>query len=302
MSKSIPPLLQPYLTLPSESSLILLTSVLGASPNWLILRYIHSLLLPSPSTQSEGEQVEPKILFVSFLRDLNFWRENGRKIGLDLDKLHQTSRLHFVDGLSGLHLPPTAIPNPPYGTILRNPLPNVIFPILTKLISTLQSSPSSSSSSSPTPPTPPTILIIDSLDYLLSCSAAHQAPTTLSSIPSHLLTLRTLTHSTILSLSADSSLLHTPPTPTPTPTPDPLTHTLTAFTLSLAHSADMLISVRELDTGAARDVSGVLRVTRGGQGFSGPENGVENGTEIEEKELLYFVGGDGGVRVFERGQ
>jgi hypothetical protein len=84
MSKSIPPLLQPYLALPSESSLILLTSVLGASPNWLILRYIHSLLLPSPSTstsstESEGP-VEPKILFVSFLRDLNFWRENGRKI------------------------------------------------------------------------------------------------------------------------------------------------------------------------------------------------------------------------------
>ncbi|PQE24282.1 family UPF0405 protein [Rutstroemia sp. NJR-2017a BVV2] len=286
MSKSIPPLLQPYLALPSESSLILLTSVLGASPNWLILRYIHSLLLPSPSTstsstESEGP-VEPRILFVSFLRDLNFWRENGRKIGLDLDKLHQTSRLHFVDGLSGLHLPATAVPNPPYGTILRDPSPSVIFPILTKLISTLQSSPSS------TPTPPPIILIIDSLDYLLSCSASAQTQT--PSISSHLLTLRSLTHSTILSLSADSSLLSSQSTP--------LTHHISTFTLSLAHSADMLISVRELDTGAARDVSGVLRVTRGGQGFVGHGEGKE----VEEKELLYFVGGDGGVRVFERGQ
>ncbi|PQE22903.1 family UPF0405 protein [Rutstroemia sp. NJR-2017a BBW] len=280
MSKSIPPLLQPYLALPSESSLILLTSVLGASPNWLILRYIHSLLLPSPSPSAVSEgQVEPKILFVSFLRDLNFWRENGRKIGLDLDKLHQTSRLHFVDGLSGLHLPATAVPNSAYGTILRDSSLDVIFPILSKLVATMQSS----------SPSTPIILIIDSLDYLLSSSAPHTPST---SISSHLLSLRSLTHSTILSLSADSSLLSSQAQSTP------LTHHISTFTLSLAHDADMLISVRELDTGAARDVSGVLRVTRGGQGFVG----YGEGKEVEEKELLYFVGGDGGVRVFERGQ
>ena len=50
------------------------------------------------------------------------------------------------------------------------------------------------------------------------------------------------------------------------------------------------MGLRLLDTGTARDVSGVLRVTRG------PE-----GDELEEREFLYFVSGDGGVRVFERG-
>lgn len=50
-----------------------------------------------------------------------------------------------------------------------------------------------------------------------------------------------------------------------------------------------------LDTGAARDVSGVLRVLPGG--------GIGNSMKVvEERELLYFVAGDGGVRVFERGQ
>lgn len=55
----------------------------------------------------------------------------------------------------------------------------------------------------------------------------------------------------------------------------------------------MVISLRLLDTGTARDVSGVLRVTSGG-----------DATEFvsEERELLYFVGADSGVRVFERGQ
>jgi len=55
------------------------------------------------------------------------------------------------------------------------------------------------------------------------------------------------------------------------------------------------VSLRGLDTGTARDVSGVLRITRGVQ----EEDDV--GEEGEERELLYFVGGDGGVRVFERG-
>ena len=53
------------------------------------------------------------------------------------------------------------------------------------------------------------------------------------------------------------------------------------------------MSLRLLDTGAARDISGVLRVTRGAG--SGQE-----GEEVEEKELLYLVGGDGGLKVFER--
>ncbi len=54
------------------------------------------------------------------------------------------------------------------------------------------------------------------------------------------------------------------------------------------------MSGRGLDTGYAKDVSGVLRISRG----AGTEP-VE--TDIEEKEYLYFVEGDGGVRVFERG-
>ena len=67
---------------------------------------------------------------------------------------------------------------------------------------------------------------------------------------------------------------------------------------SLAHEARLILSLRELDTGAARDVSGVLRIGRGG-GDSGGSG--ERGENTEEKEVLYFVGGDGGVRVFERG-
>jgi len=79
----------------------------------------------------------------------------------------------------------------------------------------------------------------------------------------------------------------------------PLENEHAAFVVGQAHCARTVIGVRGLDTGVARDVSGVLRVTIG-------DNAVESTQDlqrgVEEKELLYFVGGDGGVRVFERGQ
>lgn len=68
--------------------------------------------------------------------------------------------------------------------------------------------------------------------------------------------------------------------------------------MSVAHQARTIWGVRELDTGSARDVSGVLRITRGP---TIEEATAPGGQDVEEKELLFFLPGDGGVRVFERG-
>ena len=69
--RAIPPLLAPYLSLvdAAPSSLILLTSVLGASTNWLLLRYL-------VSANSAGVNV----VLVSFLRDYAFWREGAKRL------------------------------------------------------------------------------------------------------------------------------------------------------------------------------------------------------------------------------
>lgn len=88
----------------------------------------------------------------------------------------------------------------------------------------------------------------------------------------------------IIVASADAPLIHTRTTPLET------NHA--AFVMGVAHQAKAVLGIRELDTGAARDVSGVLRIARGAG---------EGGDEMEEKEVLFFVGGDGGVKVFERG-
>lgn len=79
-------------------------------------------------------------------------------------------------------------------------------------------------------------------------------------------------------------------------TSTPLEVATANFLTTQAHAARMVIGVRELETGAARDVSGVLRVTRGGDWDD------EQDEVVREKELLYLVQRDGNVKVFNRGE
>lgn len=124
MSTRIPPLLQPYLALPPETSLIVLTSVLGASTNWLLLRYLHTLLGASPRSSNDTalpeddvDRQDAAVLLVSFLRDFPFWRDGAGRLGLDLEAAGRKGKFVFADGLTGLFLPSTSgegTPSPPW--------------------------------------------------------------------------------------------------------------------------------------------------------------------------------------------
>lgn len=81
MSLRIPPLLEPYLSLPADSALVLATSVLGASSNWLVLRYLYTYLRGATTDDAEGGEAEPLgVVLVSFMRDGAFWREGASKL------------------------------------------------------------------------------------------------------------------------------------------------------------------------------------------------------------------------------
>lgn len=80
-------------------------------------------------------------------------------------------------------------------------------------------------------------------------------------------------------MSADDPLLHAQATT--------LEREHAALVVGQAHAAGRVLALRMLDTGTARDVSGVMRIT-------GP-------LEDEGREYLYYVAGDGSVKVFERG-
>lgn len=131
-----------------------------------------------------------------------------------------------------------------------------------------------------------TLLILDYPALLLATNPSITS-TALSTL---LLSLRThpSVHSTLLTTPADGPFLSASQ-PDTNPNPTPIESETAAFTVQQAHSARSVLSVRELDTGAARDVSGVLRVTKGGKCDA----------ETGEWEGLYLVGRDGGVKLVE---
>lgn len=81
----------------------------------------------------------------------------------------------------------------------------------------------------------------------------------------------------------------------------PLEKEHAAFAVGLAHRAQMVVQLRNLETGAARDVSGVLRASKGGA-WSESDSSTDTESKWEEKEVLYFIQRDGSVNVFGRGE
>jgi elongator complex protein 6 len=131
-----------------------------------------------------------------------------------------------------------------------------------------------------------TLLVLDYPSLLLA-TTPNLTSTTLSTL---ILTLRSHSsvHSTLLTTPADGPFLSATQ-PDTNAAPTPIESEAAAFTVQQAHCARSVLSVRELGTGAARDVSGVLRVTKGGNSEDG----------VKEWEGLYIVGRDGGVKIVE---
>ncbi|KAI0118200.1 hypothetical protein GGR51DRAFT_554693 [Nemania sp. FL0031] len=296
MALRTPPLLEPYLRLPHEASLILLTSVLGSSTNWLVHRHLYSLLASSSSSHSFNRQdelsetldVEPQqqqqhtsVVFASFLRDYAFWKDGCKRLGLDLDAAGKKGSFVFVDGLTGLFAP-----SPDHGR--RQPIAadnsgrRVLVAATTDhLRRTLDDAVAHVRMASPGTQT---VLVIDQPDVLLAAAGDTMSG---QGLRDTILGLREKVHACIVTVSADEPLITTQGTS--------LEKEHASLALSLAHDAHLVMSLRMLETGTAKDVSGVLRVTPGGDEETA-------GVSVEDRELLYFIRGDGSVRVFERGQ
>jgi len=315
-SRILPPPLEPYLGLPKPTTLILLTGILGASSNWLVLRCLHSLLRSqrrSPAGEAQGDQQDGRdgddvsVVFLSFLRDYAFWREGASRLGLDLEGLRRKGKFAYVDGLSGLFVagsasqPRTRRPNDEKDQwVLASPAVTDVARILHAAVDALTAHSGG----------PRVVVVVDQLDLLLAAAggeggvsalalrellfdlrevgglpASKQGPCPRRHAKTDILLSSQKAHAVILAVASDEPLVTAQATT--------LEKEHAAFILSLAHEAHTVMSLRLLDTGTAKDVSGVVRITGGGD---------DSGPPVEEKEFLYHVGGDGGVRVFERGQ
>ena len=182
--------------------------------------------------------------------------------GVDLSKNIEAKRIAFVEGLPHSTLS-TAVASL---DVLENNITNTIASLQCRKV----------------------IVILDSPDLPLATGI-----TTSAALNAVLLRIRSgnNVHSTVFCCSADLPLVSQS-------ADQPLQTEHAAFVVQQAHLARLIISVRELETGAARDVSGVLRVTKGGACHDVEAEHVAN---VDEKEVLYLVGRDGSVKVFERG-
>jgi elongator complex protein 6 len=96
MPTPIPPNLAPFVQPPTAGSLTLITSVLDATSNWLLLRFIHAALRPekqdgqrtkttrvaatAEDETSDNKNENLKVILISFLRPFELWKEMAVKI------------------------------------------------------------------------------------------------------------------------------------------------------------------------------------------------------------------------------
>ncbi|GJD03959.1 hypothetical protein ColKHC_12784 [Colletotrichum higginsianum] len=277
MATRIPHVLESYLALPPECAQILLTSVLGASTNWLVLRYLYSYLRKPAAADEEASPAEDIcVVLVSFMRDFAFWKEGASRLGLDLEGLGRSGKFVFVDGLSSLFSQGKTAPGRP-AVKGKRVLRSAKLPDVQRELDAAISDVSAAGAR--------TILVLDQPDVLLAASSEDLDGLSLRNM---LRDVQEKVHATITAVAADEPLVAAQATT--------LEKEHASLVLGLAHAAEMVVGLRLLDTGNASDVSGVLRITAGGDAGSSGE------TVVEETELLYFVGGDGSVKVFGRGQ
>ncbi|PGH12160.1 hypothetical protein AJ79_04454 [Helicocarpus griseus UAMH5409] len=361
------PILAPYTASPFPAhSLTLITSVLGATSNWLVLRILCDALSSGSGVGDEfggvGGVRGRRVVFMSFLRGWEFWRGEGRRVGLDLSRLSNEGSFTFIDGVSELFLPAQSTGEAPSlsgvstsSTLpIRGPAQPARGPVSAtraRVPATQQRSGSSSSSSNSSnakklqwstkvgldalvrevasaiddvsgntasderPVDSETLLVIDQPDLLLAATGPGMGVGAVE-MGEFVMGLREAdgltfcekrVHSTVVTLAADSPLIHTALAESAQQQPTPLEKEHASLVVGMAHQARMVMQLRGLDTGVARDVSGVLRISKGGGYIPATGNGDKRDdygqvAGLEEKEVLYFVQGDGAVRVFGRGE
>lgn len=133
---------------------------------------------------------------------------------------------------------------------------------------------------------------MDGIDLLLAIDPV----ATPLSIQHFLTDLQSKVHNVIVTCAADEPLLHNAGTAA-----TPLEYEYGVLIRGLGYQASWVIGLRELETGFSAEVDGTVRVGRGGGWIGGVEE-KGDAAELEGGEWLFRVGGNGGVRVWGRGE
>ncbi|GAO46187.1 hypothetical protein G7K_0424-t1 [Saitoella complicata NRRL Y-17804] len=261
-------------SLPPDESLVLITQTLATPAEFMLHHFIHTALLNARS-----------VVFISFMNNYHHHASSLRKWGLDLTTHKQNGTFTFIDGFSDILLPPPSNTTPKPGADPRLYFPDPrtggggggissFAPPITTALKGMNDDP---------------VLIIEGLETV-SALGLGDANEVLDLVTF----LQKFCSTTLLSLPIDPPLLRPLLPPTTTTPPPPLERAHALLLTSLAARAFRIINVEPLSTGRAKDVTGVLRMVRGGASYIG-EEGEGKGEEEGRGEWLFMwvLGGMG---------
>ncbi|KAI1910789.1 hypothetical protein LOZ39_003450 [Ophidiomyces ophidiicola] len=245
--------------------------------------------------------------------------------GIDLARLALQGKFVFVDGLTGLFstadqnlsklTPPASMSPAVHSTTAPHRLANRshttsqqtnvptklqwsntggVEAIERAIISAIDSVNSSAGEDDRITATSNTLLIVDQPDMLLAATGVESKVGALE-VKDMITCLRQHAHSTLVTLAADSPFINYGESGTPLETEH------ASLVIGMAYQARMVMQLRGLETGAARDVSGVMQIAKGRLCSHADQRDLDS-DDLEPIEILYYVQGDGTVRVFGRGE
>ncbi len=282
--------------LSSSQPLSLITSIEGVNPSWLINTLIESIIYDSCSLnrglrKNDELKLSHKtrgipIIIISFINDFNYFKKNLIKFGIDLDKLN--GKIIIIDCLTNLFM---KIDNDGIrGNGIQNnykpgPFQDIddLFKQLYTIISKLTPTSSNSNNNKPA-------IILEAPDILLSSNLFNS-----KQLLKLMFSLQKVSSSLYVSLNIDEELIDIDKHPEQTS----IEFQQYDFLVHMIHRASLIIGLKPLETGRAKDVTGILRISRGTVPLSIDEND-EKINEIQEREYFYLVNGDAQVQLFFR--
>ncbi|KAK9381154.1 uncharacterized protein V2V93DRAFT_368464 [Kockiozyma suomiensis] len=260
------------------SHLLTVTASVSTNPSWLLQHFARASIGSFETLGRGDKNVETPaekapVMYISFLQDLEFYKRSLKKAGVDIGLLIHQKQFVFVDGFSNL-----------FGEILskRDSLASLYLQSKKSAhwpaqIENLVSELGTSHGAKP-------LIIVEGFEILHALGVLSPAD-----ILRLVRDLQELSGILVVCVSSSDAILKGPTT---------LATGQEELFVSLIHRSLAVFAIRPLDSGIAEDVTGTIRITRGGQPAEDGGSHV-----IEEGEYHYFVG-DGnlsGVRVFEKG-
>ncbi|CCH46153.1 Elongator complex protein 6 [Wickerhamomyces ciferrii] len=222
-----------------------ITHTQGTSPSWLINLLIENALYGTcviNHEKNQHRQLRSNVVVISFLNDFDFYEKDLKRNGIEVNDNQQ---FHFIDLFTDL--------------FQKINTPESIVKIFDQLSKTIQNIPNKKT------------ILIEGIEFLLSSTGI-----TSIQLLNQINKLNKIADALFIITGADKELIdiqHANPSLPEFKTLD--------FIIRLLHRSNIVLGLRPLETGRAKDITGTLTISKGTIPF--------DSLVVSEKEYLFFV-------------